>query len=272
MRPRKLPGPAALTLIAACGFASPVAAQPTVEFFPGERIYPVYRADALAHQFSLTRVTNNTEWIGAIGGSLPLVEVAAGDCAGQWGVGASVFNRIIKTPGHITVYTVDYKIDFPIDLKLPIFALRLAFGHISNHYADDGIEILGLRSISAVKDYVQLAFARGIPLIGGTGYAGVVYNYHNEPILDKRWAVQFGGDFGNWRLTSWATVYGAVDFKIKEEVGWGSTQSYQAGVVLVPRGSYDFRVAYTHRTGYEERGQVYDRSTANDLITLFLDF
>jgi hypothetical protein len=255
--------------VAAC---LPLHAQPSVEFFPGHKLYPAYRADALAHQLSLSRVTDNREWIGVIGGLLPLLEIAEPGFTMQVGLGASVFNRILKTPGHITVQTIDYRIDFPFDFLLGAFTIRVGYGHISNHYADDGLEILGLRSINAVKDYVQLGVARWVSLVRGDLYIGAAFNYHNEPLPDRRWMFQAGSNFGNYPLTSWLTVYGAIDIKIKEEVRWGTTQSYQAGLAFVPRGGYAIRLAYTHRTGFEERGQVYDQSVTANLVSLTIDF
>lgn len=246
--------------------------QTGVELFPGRRIFPLFRADALAHQLSLSRVTDNREWIGVIGGQVPIVQFAEEDFTAQIGVGASVFNRIIKTPGHITVYTVDYRVDIPVDFEFPAFALRVGFGHISNHYADDGIEILQSHSINAVKDYVQADVARKVALIGGEVYAGFTYNYHAEPLRDRRWIVQVGSNFGNYPLASWVNVYGAIDLKVKEEVRWGTTQSYQIGFMTAPKGDYALRLAYTFRTGFEERGQLYDRSVSANLVTLYIDF
>jgi len=245
--------------------------QVSVDILPARKIYPVYRADALAHQLSISRVTDNREWIGVIGGSVPLLELSEPGCTASLGIGASVFNRIIKTPGHITLSTVDYRFDLPVDFKLPAVALRVGYGHISNHYADDGNEVLHLQSISSVKDYVQAGLARDIAVIGGMVYINAAYNYHNEPLRDRRWILQAGGDFGNYPLSTWAQLYGAIDLKIKEEVNWGSTQSYQVGFILASRDNRGFRVAYTLRTGFEERGQLYDLSVTNHLISLFID-
>jgi hypothetical protein len=247
-------------------------AQTGVELFPGKKIFPVYRADALAHQLSLSRVTDNREWIGVIGGQIPIVQFDEKDFTAQIGLAASVFNRIIKTPGHITVYTVDYRVDIPFDFVFPAFALRVGYGHISNHYADDGIEILQSHSINAVKDYIQVAVARKFEVIRGEVYAGVICNYHAEPLRNRHWVVQAGSNFGNYPLASWVGVYGAIDLKVKEEVNWGTTQSYQVGFMTTPKGEYALRLAYTFRTGFEERGQLYDQTVTANLISLYIDF
>ena len=44
------------------------------EFFPGTKIFPSLTADALTHQISLSHVTENRDWVGTIGGSIPIVQ------------------------------------------------------------------------------------------------------------------------------------------------------------------------------------------------------
>jgi hypothetical protein len=186
-------------------------------------------------------------------------------------VGASIFNRIIKTPGHITVFTVDYRVDFPIDIAVGEYLFRFGYGHVSNHYADDGLEILGLRSINAVKDYLDAGIARRFSWRGSTVYAHVTWNYHNEPLREKHWTGQLGGSVDIVELTSWAVLYGAVDLKCKEEVNGGTTRSFQAGVELFRAEGRALRCAYTYRDGFEERGQLYAVSTTANLLSLFID-
>jgi hypothetical protein len=247
------------------------AAQTDVTVLPREKIYPRYLADALEHQLSLSRVTDNREWIGVVGGEVPVVGVRTDGLSVQAGVGASIFNRIIKTPGHITVFTVDYRVDFPIDFAWGEYLFRFGYGHISNHYADDGLEILGLRSINAVKDYLDAGIARRFSWRGGMVYAHVTWNYHNEPLREKHWTGQVGGSVNIVELASWAVLYGAVDLKCKEEVNGGTTRSFQVGVELFRAEGRALRCAYTYRDGFEERGQLYAVSATANLLSLFID-
>lgn len=233
---------------------------------PAGRFMPRRTADALSHQLSLSRVTDNREWIGAIGLELPLLQW--GDRV-QAGAGASVFNRILKTPGHITVVTVDYRVDFPVDLRLDSLRVRLAFGHISSHYADDGIELLGRRSISSVRDYLHAGagwtFGRGLL------YAGVTHHYHNEPVSGKPWELQAGGEVSVVRFSESGAVYAAADVKLKQDVGWGTTRSLQAGVRLFEGERGSVRLAFTRREGFEERGQLYNERRTAHLLSVSLD-
>jgi hypothetical protein len=233
---------------------------------PDTPVFPDFPADALCHQLSLSRITDSREWIGAIGLAAPLLQWGENI---QAGAGATVFNRIVKTPGHITVSTVDYRVDFPVDARIDSFAFRAAFGHMSCHFADDGIEQLGRHSISSVRDYLSAAAAWHTA--GGYLYSAVTWNYHNEPLADKRWHLQLGGTADMWRFSDDAVLFAAVDLKVKEEVHWGSTQSYQVGARLFEHDGRSVSITYTHRRGFEERGQVYAENVVMNLVGVVLD-
>ncbi|HCV44319.1 MAG TPA: hypothetical protein DGH68_12595 [Bacteroidetes bacterium] len=242
-----------------------------IEFFPGEKIFPSFTADPLTHQISLSHIMENREWIGTLGGSIPLAQVNLEGAEVQISVAGSTFNRLITPPG-LTVYTIDYKVDFPLDVRVSETAFRFALGHYSCHFADDGIELLGKHSIQYIKDYVMLGVAQDIPLIGGHVYFAGHWAYHNVPIQDKNWALQFGFEAGNVSVHQFVQLYCAVDLKLKQEVSWGSTQSYQIGARLFARGTRALRIAYTLRRGFDERGQFFDQHEDANIISAFIDF
>ncbi len=242
-----------------------------IEIFPGEKIFPSFTADGLAHGMSIGRVTDNSEWIGNIGAAIPLLRADMSRGIFALGAGATAFNRIIKTPGHITVYTIDYKVDFPLDLRLHSLALRVSLGHVSSHFADDGIEILHEQSISYVRDYLTIAAAYDIPSLAGYVYAGGDWNYHFEP-LPGPWIIQIGGEGANVRITDWARFFAAFDVKFRENLSWGTTQSYESGIRFFIKDQYALRLAYTFRTGFEERGQFFDQKEEMHLVSLFVEF
>lgn len=243
-----------------------------LQVFPGKKIFPLFTADGLAHQLSLSRVTENRDWIGAVGGSIPLAQVNATDFTLQGSVAVTIFNRLVKRPGHLEVYTVDYKVDFPVDIRLSELALRIALGHISCHFADDAIELYGKYSIQHVNDYITLNASYDLPVIGGYVYGGFNYSFGTQPVQHKPWLFQIGAHVGNIALHDEISLYGAFDVKVKEEVGWGSIRSFQVGVRLFPRLNYGLRLAYTLRTGFEERGQFYMTKATNNLISAYIDF
>lgn len=240
--------------------------------FPGTKIFPLFTADGLSHQLSLSRITENREWIGAVGGSVPLVQWTSGNLKLQTGVAVTIFNRLIKTPGHLEVSTVDYKVDFPVDVRLGALALRVAAGHISCHFADDAIELHGRRSIQHVNDYITLAASYDIAPTGGYVYGGFNYSYGTQPVQHKPWLFQFGSHIANVPVHDEVTLYGAFDVKIRQETGWGSTRSIQMGAKLFARTHLGLRLAYTLRMGFEDRGQFYLTSTTYNLFSAFIDF
>lgn len=236
---------------------------------PGRRWFPELKADALEPRMALSRVLETREWVGAVGGAVPLVEAPVGGVRLQAGVSAVVISRLIKSPGHITVSTVDYRVDFPLDIVLQDAVLRTGYGHLSAHFADDGIEQLGHVSISFVKDYLLFLAAYGREHSDWKLYGGGTYSYHNEPVADRPWMLQMGGETPGARLP-WCFLYAALDLKLRQEVGWGSTQSYEAGAVFGGDGRRGMRFAVTHRRGLEERGQFFRRRMSSTLLSIVL--
>ena len=242
-----------------------------LEFFPGTKIFPSFTADALTHQISLSHVTRNRDWIGTIGGSIPIVHANLPDVSMEVSVAVSTFNRLISPPG-LTVYTTDFKVDFPLDLRLEDNAFRFGIGHYSCHFEDDGIELLGKHSIQYIKDYAMLAFARDVSLIRGHVYIATQWTYHNVPVRDKKWQLQFGVEGGDFSLSRCVQIYIAFDTKLKQEVEWGSTQNYQLGARFFTSGARTLRIAYTIRRGFDERGQFFDTRENINLLSAFIDF
>ena len=245
--------------------------QDELEFLPAKKIFPLFTADALSHQLSLSHITKDRDWIGTIGGSIPIAQLSLPNALLQISVAASTFNRLITPPG-LTVYTTDFKVDFPLDVRTGSTAFRFALGHYSCHFEDDGIELLGKHSIQSIKDYYTLAVAQDVDLIRGHGYFAVHWIHHNVPERDKQWQLQFGGEGANVQLSEYVGLYCAIDIKLKQEVSWGSTQSYQIGARLFAHDSRALRIAFTMRRGFDERGQFFDQREDVDMVSALIDF
>jgi hypothetical protein len=243
----------------------------TVQFLPGTKLFRRFTADALGHGISVSRIVNDRDWIGTIGASVPLVTVRPpGEIELQFSAAVTTFNRLIKPPG-LTVYTIDYRVDIPIDARMGSLAVRFAYGHYSCHFADDGIEIIGKRSIQSLKDFLWMGCTYDIAPLGGHVYAAGYYFYNNYPRMDKRWQFQGGIEGGNVTLADFVKAYAAIDLKFKQEVNWGTTRSFQLGLRLFQRSSYGMRVAYTLRQGFDERGQFFDKTEDASMFSLFID-
>lgn len=243
-----------------------------IDVFPNSKLYEKYFADALSPQFSISKHFESTQWFGNIGGELPIFNVGVSNLLLQSSINTTVFNTLIKTPGHIQVFTVDYRVDFTFDTEISkyLFA-RFIWGHVSAHFSDDGITQLKHFPISYVRDYIGLHFERKLPSLNGKFYIGSFINFHNEPALDKHTTFQVGGDEGI-DIGNKILIYAAIDIKIKSEVNNGTTQSYQLGLRFPYGEKMYFRLAYTHRRGFEERGQLYNLKDNKNLLGLFIDF
>jgi hypothetical protein len=244
----------------------------SVRVLPEERIFPRLHASGFAHQIGIAKDLSSRRWFGDIGGERPLVELTVGPVTIQAGVGATVHAGILREPPLLQVVTVDFVVDLPIDIRItPALSLRTGYGHFSAHIADDGIEILGIHSINYAKDYISLLGAYRFAPADGVVYGGGRYDFHSLPEIGKHWIGQIGGEVHPISLFAGATVYAALDLRFKEETAWRSTQSYQAGVALSGRSGASVRVAYTYRTGGDDRGQFYRETSSAHLVGVYID-
>lgn len=241
-------------------------------FFPAERLFPRLLADGTAPGISLNKDLRTRLWIGGIGALPELVEFTTGDVRFQVGIGANVYTSLNRQPKVLQVITADYYVYIPLDIALgDRVAFRTGYGHYSAHLADDGIEILGKHSINYAKDYIPVLCAVRLPEIGGMVYGGIRIDYYSIPETGSNWVAQAGMEAGNLPLTSWARVYAAVDLKFKSEVSWASTQSYQIGIRLAEAIEPALRLAFTIRTGIDDRGQFYTERITLHLLGVYLD-
>jgi len=244
----------------------------SINVFPDNKLYEKYLADAISNQFSLNKHFESNQWFGNIGAEFALFDVKFYNIITQISAGATVYNTLIKTPGHIQVFTVDYLVDFYGDIEITKnFFTRFIWGHLSAHFSDDGITQLNYFPVSYVRDYVGLHFQKKISSYNSKFYLGGFWNFHNEPETDKHFTFQLGGDY-RYRLFNNLALFAAIDLKFKSEVEFGTTQSYQIGVIFPFANRTRFRIAFTHRAGFEERGQLYNRKDNKNMLGFYIDF
>jgi hypothetical protein len=258
------------SLLLCAGGTRTACTQPSFSLLPEAPLFPTLRADGLEHQLSLSTILDNREWIGDIGVAVPLLRFSDSSYILQTGAAGTVFSRLLKTPGHISVITLDYRVDFPLELAVPSGIWRLGYGHISGHFADDGVALFGPRQRNVVKDYLLGGYARIWKGLGGTSYVQAQWNYHNLPYADKRWMLQVGFNSTDFRTSGWLALYAAGDIKWKEEAAWGSTRSLQVGVVVSGSSARKVRLAYTWRSGLDDRGQFFESAGTLNLISLIV--
>lgn len=243
------------------------------QWFPEKDLFPRRVADGQAPQLSLCKDLDSRRIIGSIGGIQRFYQSTMFGAPVQVGIGATVYGNFIRRPEVLDVVTVDFFVDLPFDIQFTEkLAVRTGWGHYSAHLADDGIEALGHHSINYAKDYIPVVVAYTLPPIGGFVYGGFRLDYFTIPERHGHWVLQCGSEFGNVCLAHGITAYGAFDIKSRQEISWGTTRSVQVGVRTLASGSHDLRIAYTFRTGAEERGQFYTEQTTVNLVGVFLDF
>ena len=243
-----------------------------LKLFPDKQIFERHYADAISHQVSLSKHFESNQWFANIGVNISMFDASVYNFDLQISASTTIFNTIIKTPGHIQVYTVDYLVDFYFDTQISKeLCGRFIFGHLSAHYSDDGIVELGHSPISYVRDYVGLSGQYKLNPINAKIYLTGFYNFHNEPRRNKHSTLQVGFDAGHYIFKS-LKAYFAFDLKIKSEVNNGTTQSFQTGVIFPSDKRFKLRLAFTHRRGFEERGQLYDRKDIKNSLGIYIDF
>ena len=253
-------------------FNSLIFSQTSFKVFPEKKIYQKYYADAISHQFSILKHFESNEWYGNIGSDRPLFNLSINDNIYQFTVAATVFSTLKITPPHIQVFTADYLVDFFLDRNFGNdYLLRFNWGHMSAHFVDDGILQLNQTSINYVRDYIGLQGEKLIDLINGKVYAAATYNFHNEPRKNKHTRFQLGFDAGK-TISGNILLYFAFDIKMKAEVNNGTTKAFQIGFKYSQNGNSFIRLAYTFRTGYDERGQLYEETSSRNLLGLYFDF
>jgi len=257
---------------ASCAFGQEGAL--SLSWLPKDRLMPVFAANSTEHRMSLTRILKNNQYIGGMGGMFPVVTATLAGHEVQFGIGGTLYTQFLRSRAHLEVVNADFYADFLIDYRLDDErVLRIGMGHTSQHLVDDALEILGYqKSINYVRDYLQSFFLQRIGVMKGFVYGGFYYQYRfriPQP-GNYHWLFEIGGEGLNEEITTNLFVYLAVDIKFREESNFATTQSYQAGFRL--KGSaHSLRLAYSYRTGIEERGQFYLQRIHWNTLGLFFE-
>lgn len=249
---------------------------PTIVLLPSQQFVPSFTADGTAHRLSYTKDVNRGAFYAGLGGSFPaaLVHLLGYDCLIT--VSGTVYTTLASAGVKFQVTNADYYADVTFDVPVTSSTvLRLGSGHTSHHLVDDAVAAYGATSVlNYARDFVQCFAVQRVPLIRGFAYTGLYYNrsflinVHRDGLL--LW--QAGLDAGSFTIAGPVEAYGALDIKVRGEVNSATTQSYQAGLRVKNDTFRAVRLAYTYRTGAEERGQFYDKRFTSQTVGLFFDF
>lgn len=242
---------------------------------PKSHIVPVWTANGTAHRISISKVTNNNNYIAGMGGVFPVVALRHKNKTLQFSVASSVYSQLIRPPGHLTVMTIDYYADFFFDLSIhKNIAFRFGSGHTSHHFSDDAIESLGYRSINYVRDYYQLFAVYKSPAIKGYAYGGAYYNYHFlvPHSVSNTFIYEIGFEHTPLELKKGLFLYIGMDIKLREELNFKTSENYQAGIKYQNESGRILRIAVNQRRGFEERGQFYNQTNNFTSLSAYFDF
>jgi hypothetical protein len=247
-----------------------------VAFLPKQKYVSAFTANGNEHRISYNKLMNRNSLIGSMGGIFPMANIYFNGLDAQLSIASSIYTFLNSAGLRFQVVNVDFFVDMYADVKLsPQTTVRIGWGHTSQHLVDDAFESLGyVKSVNYARDFYQLFLIHQIPLIKGFVYGGTYYNYSFliDKRIDGKFLFEAGGEFLNVPICGAVNFYSAVDIKLRSELAYGSTQSYQAGVKIQSESLNAIRVAYTYRTGIEERGQFYNQRNTYQTIGMFFDF
>ena len=245
-----------------------------VALFPQQKLVQEFIADGTAHRFSVGKALQSNHLYGSIGGTLPLVESPIVGKAIQASLGVSVSTEL-HPQQNIAVISTEFYVDYVlIDVLWTenIFS-RIGIGHTSHHLSDNAFEVLKkTKPVDYSRDYVK-AFV-GYSDSGFRFYAGANYGYWFviDHAVGKRWMPEAGIEALFVRFGEGLVGYGGMDIKFREELRYGSTIRFQAGVQFQNGTDRLFRLALTHQTGLEERGQFHGQRLVVTTIGLIIEF
>lgn len=246
----------------------------SVSFLPQSKLVPSLTASGTEHRISYNKQLTRGTIIGSMGGIFPLANISIRNYFCQVSAASSVYTSLQSAGVKFKVTNVDFFVDIFFDIPVsPETVFRTGWGHTSHHLADDAVGP-GIVPINYARDYYSFYAVQTLPFIAGTAYAGVqwTYSFLIDRNIGRKILPQAGGEINFFPLTHDLTVYGALDLKLHGERRYGSTQSYQVGMKTETASKRAARIAYTYRTGVDERGQFYDRRNDLHLIGLYFDF
>lgn len=228
-------------------------------FFPRDRMVRLFVADGMAHRFAAAKVLENRQVKGSVGSVIPVLETDYLGFMLQASIGASVHTQLDLSQS-ISIISTEFLVDFfLLDARLDEQTiLRIGMGHTSHHLGDNAFATLQrVKPLDYSRDYIQLFVVRELApvrLYSGASYA---YNFVVDTPLRKPWWMQVGIDGDLMAIADGFNLYAGCDFKVRQEVNFGSTQRYELGIRWPSEYGRHLRLAWAYQTGYDERGQFF---------------
>jgi hypothetical protein len=261
-----------------------------ITLLPGKKFFPQLTASGTAHRISYSKDLTRSGFIGSMGGAFPLATLNYRGVECQTVIASSIYTTLANQHVKFDVQNVDFYVDLFFDLPLREgTVLRFGWGHTSHHLVDDEVvarterngNVLPYDQINnyAREDY-KLFVAQELATMNLFVYAGI-HNAYSFLLDDKKnqlyridgqWLFETGGEGNTSPLIGPVSGYAAFDIKFRGELSYGTTQSYQVGIKAEQPEMRAVRLAYTYRTGLEERGQYYNQRITIQSIGVYFDF
>ncbi len=244
-------------------------------FFPETTYVSSFAADGHAHRVNVENILFTKNVRATMGGMFPIFDIDLFGAKTQASISGSIHFEL-NPNGQAHVISNDYYVDY-VTLDIPIHDatfVQFIAGHTSHHLSDNWYERLKLTTaIRYSRDYIKLFFVRETG-VNDQFYIGADYAYIftvNGLRTNKRWTVQSGGKISIMELYPKIILYTAVDCKVRQEVEFAATNTFQIGVSTPMQNGKVLRVSYQFRTGMDERGQFYPQHRMLNTVGFAID-
>jgi hypothetical protein len=240
-----------------------------VQLFPVSKLVPLFSADTRAHRMYLQSNMENRTFYFGMGSQIPVLQFAN---KFQFSLGASAHATMKRTSIKNAIVNTDYYIDLVGDYKvLPYLYLRGIVGHTSHHLSDDGIA-LGYTDNNYQRDYVSAYGVFNYENVY-TVYGGLVYNtvFRATTTQTPKLMPHAGVDYAIVGSRKYGYLFAAIDVKWKEELNFGTTINTLIGYRYFNQYNQTCRLVLQNTSGYDERGQFYNKKVNIVAIALQLE-
>jgi len=234
----------------------------TVRFLPSRHLVHDFIADWTAHRFSATQLLSPNEVQVSVGGILPLLGYDVWEMSVQLSTGASIQARL--DPGRsIAVQSSEFSIDFfVLDVQMSHdLVFRTGMSHSSHHLGDGESGDSAASPIDYSRDEIQVFMIHPSSFFRGQVYAGLRYAYAlviHHPV-HKPVSLQIGMHLLAWSFSQELSLYGGWDIKVRQELSYGTSQRYEAGLQYTSEAGRILRFAISYSGGFDERGQFFGK-------------
>ncbi len=244
-----------------------------IQFLPDNKIISALSASGTEHRISYNKFFEKGLFVGSMGGRFPIANFYLNNWMCQISAASSIYTTLENAGVKYNVTNVDFYVD--VDFDIPLYQetiIRSGWGHTSHHLVDDAIAE-GRTAINYARDFYKIFLFQNFPGSNGFVYGGITWTYSfliNKNI-GRKIMPEVGGDITLFSFNANSALYAAADIKFRGELNYASTQSCQAGIKIQNKTLRAVKIAYTFRTGAEERGQFYNERIQYQTLGIFFD-